>query len=137
MKYKYSGQISLETAIVMPIIMVVVATFMSIALYMHDVITIKSYGYSLAMEFRDYDFEYFAKNINNKIIKAPLFVMGMNVKCLNESGEYIVVIHSENKESMGWLSVFFKNSKDITINIEKKLNTEIIYAAGTIYDKIE
>lgn len=137
MRYRYSGQITLETAIVMPIIMIVVATFMCIALYIHDVVTIKSYGYSLAMEYRDCSFEEFTKNIKSQITKAPLFVTGTDVKVLNKSGQYKVCVYPKNKDKTGRLSMFFEKDKSITVSIEKKLNIEAMYAVRAIYDKLE
>lgn len=137
MKYKHPGQITLETVIIMPIVMIVVATFMCIALYIHDVIVIKSYGYSLAMEHRDENLENFAKNIMSKMTKASLFVTGTNIKCSKEAGTYKIVVGLKSQDETGWLGTFFYGRKDITIEVERKLNLDIMYAARAVYDNFE
>lgn len=137
MKNKLAGQITLETAIVMPIVMIIVAALMCISLYIHDVIAIKSYGYSFAIEYRDGDLDSFTKNISKEIKKIPLFVMKINAECSKENGAYKVVIHSKSSNKTGLLSIFFDNRKPVTVEVEKKINTEIMYASRAVFDKLD
>lgn len=137
MKNKFSGQVTLETAIIMPIVMIIVVTFVYISFYIHDVVSIKSYGYSLAMEYRDSSLKDFTEHICNGLTRTPLFIMKINAKCLEENDVYKVVIYSISKEKTGWIGLFFDKSEPLTVKVEKKINTDIIYASRAIFDKLE
>lgn len=137
MKSKLSGQITLETAIVLPIVMLIVATFISISLYVHDVITVKSYAYSLAVEYRECNLDEFTKNVCGKIARTPLFVMDIKAECTRENDTYKVAIYPRSKDQTGWLKAFFTGRDSITVEVEKKINTEIMYALRAVTDKLE
>lgn len=137
MRGRLSGQITLETAIVMPIVMMIVCTFFSISLYVHDVITVKSYTYSLAIENRECNLEEFTQNVCNKVAKTPLFVMDIKPECTRKNDGYKVVVYPQNKSRAGWLKIFFDGRNSITVEVERKINTEIMYALRAVVDKLE
>ena len=137
MKNKLSGQITLETAIVMPIVMIIVGTFLSISLYIHDVITVKSYAYSLAIEYRECNLEEFAQKVCNQIAQAPLFVMDTKAECARENDGYKIILCPRSKDKTGWLKMFFNKGDLITVEINKTINPEMMYAIRAVIDKLE
>lgn len=137
MKHKLSGQITLETAIVMPIVMIVIATFMSISLYVHDVMAIKSYTYALAMEYKDENLSKFKENVLGKIAQIPLFVMSVKAECSQENDSYKVTVYPKSKGNAGGIKLFFDKGNAVTVEVQKNIDTEVMYAFRAVLDEIE
>ena len=47
LKKRLSGQMTVEASLVIPIVMMVVASFLYFSLYIHDIITVRSFAYSI------------------------------------------------------------------------------------------
>lgn len=134
MKSKISAQISLEAAIVLPIVMIIIAAMLSISMYIHDVIVIKSYGYSLITENRDKSFYEFKRASDIKLNKMPLFVTKIKTEVKSDKSYYQITVWSDNKSSIKWLDIMFdEEDKKRVIRGEKSISKELMRAVKAIY----
>lgn len=137
MKQNLSGEITLETAIIMPIVMIIVGTFLSVSLYVHDVVTIKSSAYSLAMEYRTCNFEEFREKVCNKVGHIPLFSMSIKAKCTKEGNKYKVNVYPLTNNNAGWLIKFWGENDSIIVEVQKKMSIEAMYVLRAVMDNLE
>ena len=75
MKKKVSGQITLETAIVMPVMMLIIAGLICVVLYCHDALVINAYVYGTANEHINEGFEALQTALEKTENSAPLFII--------------------------------------------------------------
>ncbi len=138
MKNKLSAQITLEAAIVVPIVMLLVVSSMYLSLYIHDIVAIKSFGYSAAIEYAEEDFEEFRKKVTAKLKNVPLFVMNIQAECYQEVGAYKVVITFNGISNIHWLNTIINSGDNFqTIQAERGICTEFMYAVEAVCDKLK
>ena len=68
------AEVTVETAIVFSIILVLIYSMVYFGLYLHDIVTIKAYTYSGLVEGADKDQDECQKLVYSKLKKAPVFV---------------------------------------------------------------
>lgn len=135
---KKAGQITVETAIVLPIVMVVIAFLITISLYVYDVVTIKSFVYSLGVENEEKDFDTFERNMREGIQKIPVFIIKPSISCRNKSTYFQINITAEESRKFGRPGIFSDRFiYEQTIKIEKKMSKENLYGYRAIRDSLE
>lgn len=131
------AQITIETAIVMPIVIMVIAGFIYMSLYIHDVIAIKSSFYKVGVESVDKEFREFQDKVNNKAVKVPLFILKPKVYCEEENRRYIIRADVKSESNFNLINNMINTMADTyTIEIEKNMSREILYAVGAIKKEI-
>ena len=68
------AEVTVETAIVFTIILVLICSMIYFSLYLHDIVTIKAYTYSGLVEGADKDQDECRKITYSKLQKTPVFV---------------------------------------------------------------
>jgi Flp pilus assembly protein TadG len=140
MKRKMSGQITVEMAIVFPIVMMVVASLIYFSLYVHDVIAIKSVAYSAGIQNIEKDFDRFERAVKKKMKAAPVFVTSMQVLCSEQSTYYQIEINSQSGKYIKWLSdltgLTGSSQTNQVLKIEKKISKEILYGYRAVSNEI-
>lgn len=128
-----SGQITVESAIVVPIVMMVVEMLMYLSLYIHDITTAKSYVYAIGN--RGDEISEIQKEIKDELNEISLFIMQLSCECTNNINYYEVMINVKEQNKIRWIDNFLnvKDSK-ITIKLEKNLNRETLYVYRAVSD---
>lgn len=138
MRKSLSGNITIETSIVFPIVIMIIASLIYFSFYIHDVITIKSFSYSAGVQNIEKDFDSFEKSVQEKIVCAPLFVLKADVSCSKGGTYYNIYIKSDSNGYIKWLEgLMGSNSYYQTIKVEKKISKEILYGYRAICDEFK
>lgn len=138
MKKKVSGQITLETAIVMPVMMFIIAGLICVVLYCHDALVINAYVYGTANEHINEGFEALQTALEKTENSAPLFIIRPEIKA--EQGLDCIHIEIQAKSpgrKNGIGQIVSKSYQPRQITIEQNMSSEIIYISQTILNQIE
>lgn len=129
-KYENSGQITLEASIVVPLIIMVVAFFIYMALYIHDVIAIRSRAYGIGIEYAIGDGEKVKKDI-----ERYLFVVRPTVTVNEELNSYSIKITYAANGNRNFINRIIGEKETDTISIQKTMSREILYSKAAITNK--
>lgn len=137
MKKKLSGQITIETSIVFPIVMMIVASLIFISFYIHDVTTIKSFMYSAGIQNIEKDFDEFERQIKAKTQKIPIFIIKPQITCKEKNSHYEIIVNGNYNNQIKWLKNIMASNKIIqTIKVEKNMSGEIMYGLRAVSDEL-
>lgn len=136
-KNKKSGEITIETAIVFPIVMMMVLLLIYFAMFLHDIVKMKSYAYGAGAMYSDMEFKKFETSIRNKMKTTPLFITKINTKCDEEAGYYKITVVYKSKSNVKWMEELInKGNKSYEINIENKIPRNILNITSAIKDNV-
>lgn len=136
MNRKLHARITIETAIVFPVIMMVVVSFIYMILYTHDILTIKSYAYGLGVKNITNDASNFKSNIKKQGKNVPLLVLNTEWDCNDKGTYYEIVIDSKDKTSK-WMKEFIDTiSTKKRVVIEKSMSSEMMYGYRAVRDEM-
>ena len=121
-----AGMITVEAAIIVPIVMFVIASVIYMTFYVHDIISIRSGVYSLAME-----------SENSKMQIPSLFVMAPKVAKTETGNKIKFQVHMDGKGNVNFLKYIINSGSEEILTIQKTMNTEILYAGRAMIDAKE
>lgn len=132
------GEVTIETAIVFTIIMVLICSMLYFSLYLHDKVAIKSYAYSGLVEAADKDESKCKELVKSKVAKAPTFVIRPSASVSGDFNKYSCDV-SENKQSaMNFLDNFFTFATDNQeVEVVRKMPIDKMYLFKAIKDGIK
>ena len=137
MKKRLSGQMTVEVSLVLPIVMMVVVSLLHISLFVHDVITIKSFAYSIGNRNIRKEIDEFESNIKTDFKRVPLFVMKASVSLDNEQSFYKMKILAKSNIYTQWIeNIINVDSMNQEVQIPKNMETEIFYAYRAVSDEL-
>lgn len=117
-----SGQISVEAAIIVPIVIIVVASFIYMAFYTHDVITIRSGVYSMAIEEK------------GSGVMPALFVISPKIVNTENTIQNKMSINMESKGNTNFINNIIHRKKEEILTVQKTMNSEILYVSRALLD---
>lgn len=129
-KYENSGQITLEASIVVPLIIMIVAFFIYMALYIHDVIAIRSRAYGIGIEYAIGDSERVKENI-----ERYLLVVHPTVTINEELNSYSIKISYAANGNRNFINRIIGEKETDTISIQKTMPREILYSKAATINK--
>lgn len=129
-KYENSGQITLEASIVVPLIIMIVAFFIYMALYIHDVIAIRSRAYGIGIEYAIGDSEKVKENI-----ERYLFIVHPTVTINEELNSYRIKISYAANGNRNCINKIIGEKETDTISIQKTMPREILYSKAVTINK--
>ncbi|MCR5737147.1 MAG: hypothetical protein K6G64_05815 [Eubacterium sp.] len=133
-----SGEITLETAIVMSLIMVIMIVLVCFTLYTHDALVIKAYAYGAANESIGEEEAVFRQKVQEQVEQAPLFVMKPSVKIEKKLDSYRVTVKGTcHLKVFGFEKFFSEGFEPKSMNIEKNMSTSLLYIAREISEQVE
>lgn len=136
MNRKLHARITIEAAIVFPVIMMVVVSFIYMALYTHDILTIKSYAYGLGVKNITNNSSDFICNVRKQGKKVPLLVLKTEWDCDDKGTYYEILIDTKNTSSK-WMKDFIGTTlTQKRVVIEKSMSTEIMYGYRAVRDEL-
>lgn len=138
MKKKISGQITVEAAIVIPMVIMIIASLMYFSFYVHDVVKIKGFVYSMGNRNIEKGEKEFDETVREDLKNAALFLLTPDIECMNKIGKYQIQIVLRNNKSINWLERLLKIDDSIQmIEVEKDMNYEILYMGRAIGDGLK
>ena len=135
---KERAEVTIETAIVFTIIMVLICSMLYFGLYLHDKVAIKSYAYAGLVEAADKDESKCKELVQSKVSKAPTFVIRPSASVSGDFNKYSCDV-SENKHSaMNFLDNFFTFTTDNQeVEVVRKMPIDKMYLFKAIKDGIK
>lgn len=132
------GEITLEAAIVMPLVMALVLTVICFVLYVRDGIVLKTCAYGAANSEICESEEGFQHRVSEAVQKEHFFVLEPSVQIRKGLDSYKINVKGRMKMKlwgMGNLveSVFQPGS----MPIEKNMSSEILYITRTVIKQVE
>lgn len=133
MKKKIRGEVTLEAAIVVPVLILVVISLLYFAFYVHDLLVLKSYAYSAGVEKVGCTLEEFSNDVKLKVGKAPVLIMSPVVDCYKENDDYVIEIKGRNTSTLKMLNNIMEN-ETIEIKIQQSIKRDNMYAIRSVLD---
>lgn len=136
-RYRLKGEITIETAIVFPVAIILIIFLIYFTMFLHDVVILKSYGYAVANQYADEEFSVFEEDMIEQLEQIPLFVLNVEVRCVNKLNSYVVKISYVSKSNiLKFDELINSNKKVYEINVERKMSRDILYATSAMKSNI-
>ena len=138
MKKKIQGQITMEAAIVIPIVLMMVVGLIGMVLYSHDALAITAYVYGTANDHINEGMEILQKSLEENINRVPLFIIRPEIETEKKTDSICIRIQGKSKSSLNWMDKLVSESyHPDAITIEQNMSDEIIYISQTILNQME
>lgn len=135
---KFSGEMTIEAALVMPVIIVITIALIYMALNIHDSISLKSSMYSMCLEIENDNNKYSMDElVKGKIRMAPVFATSLSNVKVNEAGEYRVQYTNEFCAAFKWIDMLVRNEDTKTVKNVKKMSINTMYICKVICDGLK
>lgn len=135
MKNKLKGEVIVEAAIVIPILLLIVISLIYFAFYIHDLLIIKSYAYSSGIESANYNIDEFSREVKTKISNAPILVIEPVVQCYKDNFQYIIEVNGRGNSRFQFLNNIIASS-NFKIKIQQSIERADMYAIRSLMDAI-
>ena len=137
-KEKMSGEITLEAAIVMPIILSLIITVICFVLYFRDGLVLESCVYGTASEDIGDNYDVFQQSVLESVGKEQLYVLEPKIQFHKGLESYKISIEGRLKVKIwGMNNLIDAVYRPTSITIEKNMSTKILYIARTIIKQAE
>ena len=124
---KLKGEITIETAIVFPIVMLMVLLLIYFSMFLHDIVKMKSYAYGAG-----------CTNVEKKFQSIPLFITKVSAKCGESTNQYKITLQYTSISNIKWMEEFInKGNNSYEINVEKRMSRKIFGITSAIRDNIQ
>lgn len=123
LKKTKQGQISVEAAIIVPIILIVIASLIYMAFYAHDIVSIRSGAYSLMME-----------NTGNREWMPSSFVIKPKVIKTETTNQRKVNLSMSSKGNVNFINKIIQQKNNESLTVQKTMSPEILYAVRALLD---
>ena len=136
MKKWERAEVTVEAAIVIPIVLFVIAGLLYMTLYVHDIVTLRSGAYSAGIEY------VFVEDkeegaVMARIRELPLFVVKPQVIIKNEIEGYVIHINVRAKGNVKFISDIINSGEDQKVYISKSISTEVLYGSKALMEGIK
>lgn len=119
------GQISVEASMIVPIVLMVVASLVYMTLYTHDIISVRSGAYTCAVE----------ENENN--VRMPgLFVVRPQIVKKSTANQVNINIGITDKGNTNFIKKVIYDKSNESLKVQKTMDSEILYAGRALLDMI-
>ncbi len=135
---KGRGEVTIETAIVFTVIMILICSMVYFSLYLHDKVAIKSYVYSGLVEGADKDDDKCKELVQTKMRRAPVFVIRPKVSFGSDFNKYQCNISETEHSAMKFLDkVFSFTIGKQEVEVVRKMPIDKMYLFKAIKDGIK
>lgn len=128
------ARITLETAIIMPIVIVVILFSINMTFYIHDLIIIEGMSYTETVANSDKKADEIIKKVNEKLNKTTTYLIrhnSTNVSVKNGRVNVEIICSCNSELSLFNTMLGYKNLK-IEYSIEKRINIKNMYLIKAI-----
>ena len=135
---KEKAEVTIETAIIFTIIMILICSMIYFSLFLHDKVAVKSYAYSGLVESADKDESKCKELVQSKVSKTPLFVVKPSVSVSGDINKYECNLAEREQSTMNFLDkiVNFTIGKQ-TVEVVRKMPIDKMYLFKAIKDGIK
>ncbi len=135
---KERAEITIETAIVFTIIMILICSMIYFSLFLHDKVAVKAYAYSGLVEGADKD-ESKCKNIVRATIeKTPTFIIRPSVSIDGDINKYTCKVSENEQSTMRFLNKVINPSiGKQEVEVVRKMPIDKMYLFKAIKDGIK
>lgn len=134
---KDRAELTVETAIVFTVIMVLICSMIYFGLYLHDKVAIKSYAYSGLVEGANKEEEKCKEVVQNKILRAPTFVIRPRPSVTSDFNRYRCDVTEKEYSKMTFLDKIFSFvTGGQQIEVVRKMPIDKMYLFKAIKDGI-
>lgn len=132
---QFGANITLEAAIIVPIVMLVVAGMIYVTMYVHDVIVLRSKAYEVGIE---YSLTNESKDKTlSKLREVSLFVVNPKVEICEQMESYVIKISLVGKGDANIIYTIVNSGKEQKIYVPKKMSREILYGSKVLIEELE
>lgn len=117
------GQITVEASIVVPIVLLLVVALIYMSLYSHDIISVRSGAYIIAMDDKD-----------NKSKMPGLFVIRPEIVKKEIANQIQINIHMVSEGNTNFINKIIHDTKDESLTVQHTMNSDVIYAVRALMD---
>ena len=134
---KKKAELTIETAIVFTIIMILIGSMLYFSLYLHDKVTIKSYAYSGLVEGADKEESKCKELVANKINRSPTFVIRKSAEVSEDFNKYCCEVTENEQSVMKFLDkIFTFTTGKQNVEVVRKMPIDKMYLFKAIKDGI-
>lgn len=135
---KLKGEITIETAIVFPIVMLMVLLLIYFSMFLHNIVKMKSYAYGAGCAYAEMEFKDFESNVEKKFQSIPLFITKVSAKCGESTNQYKITLQYTSISNIKWMEEFInKGNNSYEINVEKRMSRKIFGITSAIRDNVQ
>lgn len=136
MKKWERAEVTVEAAIVIPIVLFVIAGLLYMTLYVHDIVTLRSGAYSAGIEYVFVE-EKEEGAVMARIRELSLFVVKPQVIIKNEIEGYVIHINVRAKGNVKFISDIINFGEEQKVYISKRISTEVLYGSKALMEEIK
>lgn len=135
---KERAEVTIETAIVFTIIMILICSMIYLSLFLHDKVAIKSYTYSGLVEGADKDKSKCNEIVQAKVRKTPTFVIRPSASFDGDINKYQCHVSEKEQSTMRFLDkvMTFAVGKQ-EVEVVRKMPIDKMYLYKAIKDGIK
>lgn len=131
------AEVTIETAIVFTIIMLLICSMIYFSLFLHDKVAIKSFAYSGLVEAADKDNSKCQELVHMKINKAPTFVIRPSANISEDFNRYKCSISENEHTNMDFINQIITFAMgEQEVEVVKKMPIDKMYLFKAIKDGI-
>ena len=135
---KEKAEVTIETAIVFTLIMILIGSMIFFGLYLHDKVAIKAYAYSGLVDGADEDEAKCEELVQNKIGKAPVFVIRPSASVSGGFNKYSCDISESERSAMTFLDrILTLTMGKQEVEVVRKMPIDKMYLFKAIKDGIK
>lgn len=123
---KREAEITLEAAIVVPLAILMVIGLIYFSFFVHDILVLKSYAYSVAVDNQGKEIEDFSTSVKKKIEKAPTLIIDAKVDCSTSYDKYIITIEGNVSQKTKLVEGLIEKI-EVEVKLEDNMKMETIY----------
>ena len=132
------AEVTIETAIVFTLIMILIGSMIFFGLYLHDKVAIKAYAYSGLVDGADKDEGKCQELVQNKISKAPVFVIRPSASVSGGFNKYSCDISESERSAMSFLDkIMTLTMGKQEVEVVRKMPIDKMYLFKAIKDGIK
>ena len=135
---KTRAEVTVETAIVFTVILVLIGSMVYFSLYLHDIVTVRAYTYSGLVEGADKDQDKCQELLYSKMKKAPLFVTFPSASISGDINKYKCSVLEKEQRRINFLDKLLPSIVgEQDVEVVRKMPIDKMYLFKVIKDGIK
>lgn len=129
------AQLTIETALVFPIVLLILSGLFYMIMYVHDIVEVRSGAYRIGME---YSFGNISeRDVENSIKGLPLFVVIPEIKVSKALDNYEISVDLQGKGNVNMINMIVNSGDRQVIHIPQRISKEVMYGSKVLLEELE
>ena len=129
------AQLTIETALVFPIVLLILSGLFYMIMYVHDIVEVRSGAYRIGMEYSFGNID--EKDVENSIKGLPLFVATPKIKISKGLDSYEIAIDLQGKGNVNMINIIVNSGDRQIIHIPQTISKEVMYGSRVLLEELE